>query len=199
MNFFEADLTSLHLLQLLCGSTCLYRFLISGSHVRFKMIERYTRLWSVYEIQIQPSDACARHMATRGGSPCFSSRTNVFVSIWDGICTFGSVWNWYVSARTGGMTEHQQARRPALCPSSPRLPSEPLQPCVHASPLPARFRMYRARGPRVVLTSIENSIEFSPKLTCPLNSLAKTSPLDWKASRSMWDARLHFSWRMTRV
>lgn len=31
MNFFEADLTWLHLLQLLYGSTCLYRFLISGS------------------------------------------------------------------------------------------------------------------------------------------------------------------------
>lgn len=38
MNSFEADLTLLHLLQSLCSSAWLYRFLILGSHVCFKMI-----------------------------------------------------------------------------------------------------------------------------------------------------------------
>lgn len=37
-NFFEADLTLLHLLQSLCSSTWLYGFLILGSHMCFKMI-----------------------------------------------------------------------------------------------------------------------------------------------------------------
>lgn len=102
---------------------------------------------------MQPSDACACHMAILGWRKCFCSWTNVFVSIFDVICILRSSLGlahlcvhreeqWDV----GGLMHSTLSLLAATASWGPEI-------MHHASPPAASFKMYKARCPSVFLIS----------------------------------------------